>query len=120
MTDPVTSNDLFAENLTDKDLHTAAVEAVTRAVLRRWPGDPIPVLRNARLLMHMALELGNQRAVVLAEGNHEDRWRLAQAVLATAPNHQGIPTDRDLDAADRVIASLLSPETTPVPEVLGG
>lgn len=46
--------------------------------------------------------------VVLVAGNHHDLYRLAEAVLATDPQHDGAPpTDQDLWAAARVIDTLL-------------
>lgn len=116
MTDSVTAGGLF-EQTTSDDLHTAAVEAVTRVVLQKWPGDPIPALHNAQLLVNMALDLGSRRAVVLAQGSDEDTYRLAHAVRTTGPNgacehcrsvpYEGTPTEGDLRAAQQVIDTLL-------------
>lgn len=123
MTDPVTAagGDLFTEQPgteqpTNEVLHTAAVEAVAAVMLQMRPGPKDEALRSAADLLDLALEVGTNGAAVLVPGSHPDCYRLADAVRRTGthqcarcggPPYDGRPTDGDLEAARKVIDSLL-------------
>jgi hypothetical protein len=103
-TDPLTTPGAAARDIA----RDAAVRALALALEHPLPDTPPEALITlAATTVDTALTIGETPSTRLVLGNPTDEDRVARAVLATDPDHDGTPpTHQDLNAAARVIQAL--------------